>query len=76
MTEAGASPKTVLDGARAWYFRDALAKGLKRYTMGELLAMPARFLEADRSFKSRSLDKGAVLEALVSGLTSKKPERR
>ena len=35
--------------------------------MSELLAMPARLLEADRTFKSRSLDKGAVFEALVLG---------
>jgi len=76
MTEAGASPKTVVDAARAWYFRDGLAKGLKRYTMNELLAMPARFHEADRSFKSRSLDKGAILEALVMGLTAPTVERR
>jgi len=76
MTEAGAPFKDVVDASRAWYFREGLAKGLKRYTMRELLAMPARFLEADRSFKSRSLDKGAVLEALVSGLTSPSSERR
>ena len=76
MTEAGASQKTVLDGARAWYFREALAQGLKRYTMRELLAMPARLLAADRSFKSRSLDKGAVLEALVAQLTAPSPEGR
>ena len=41
--------------------------------MRELLAMPGRLLEADRSFKSRSLDKGAVLEALVLGLTAAVP---
>jgi len=76
MTEAGASPKDVVDAARAWYFREGLARGLKRYTMREILAMPARFLEADRLFKSSSLDKGAVLEALVLGLTSPTPERR
>ncbi len=76
MTEAGASPKTVLDRARAWYFREALARGLKRYTMDELLAMPGRLLETDRSFKSRSMDKGAVLEALVSRLTVPSGESR
>jgi DNA polymerase-3 subunit delta len=76
MTEAGAPVNSVIDGARAWYFREALAKGLKRYTMGELLEMPGRFLEADRCLKSRSLDKGAVLEALVLGLTSRTSERR
>ena len=76
MTEAGAAAKTVVDGARAWYFRDALEKGLKRYTLRELLAMPARLLAADRCFKSRSLDKGAVLEALVLDLTAPSPESR
>ena len=76
MTEAGVPLKTVVDSARAWYFRDALALGLKRYTMDELLAMPGRFLEADRCLKSRSLDKGAVLEALVLGLMSPGTERR
>jgi DNA polymerase III subunit delta len=76
MTEAGASPKAVLDGARAWYFREALFRGLKRYTMKELLAMPGRLLEADRSFKSRALDKGAVLEMLVAGLSAPPPESR
>ena len=76
LTEAGVPPKAVIDGARAWYFRDALALGLKRYTLHELLAMPGRFLEADRSLKSRSLDKGAVLETLVLSLTSPTAERR
>jgi DNA polymerase-3 subunit delta len=76
MTEAGAAPKAVLDAARAWYFRDALSQGLKRYTMEELLAMPGRLLEADRSFKSRSLDRCAVLEALVLGLTAPSSEGR
>jgi len=76
MIESGAPLKTVIDGARAWYFRDALAKGLKRYTLAELLDMPARFLEADRCLKSRSLDKGAVLEALVLDLTTPAMERR
>ena len=76
MTEAGVPPKTVIDNARAWYFREALSKGLKRYTLGELLDMPARFLEADRCLKSRALDKGAVVETLVSDLTAPATERR
>jgi DNA polymerase III delta subunit len=76
MTESGVPAKAVVDAARAWYFRDALLLGLKRYTMTELLAMPARLLEIDRTFKSRALDKGAVLEALVSGLTAPSPESR
>jgi len=76
LTEAGVPLKTVIDEARAWYFRDALATGLTRYTLAELLDMPARFLEADRCLKSRSLDKGAVLETLVSDLTAPATERR
>jgi DNA polymerase-3 subunit delta len=76
LTEAGVPLKTVIDGARAWYFRDALAKGLTRYTMTELLDMPARFLEADRCLKSRALDKGAVVETLVTDLTASATERR
>jgi DNA polymerase III subunit delta len=75
MSESGAAPSVIVDAARAWYFRDALLTGLKRATLAELLAMPARLLEADRSFKSRSLDKGAVLEALVSALTSPPAEK-
>lgn len=69
MIEAGEPPQAVVDAARAWYFRDGLMRGLKRYSMAELLAMPARLYEADRTFKSRGLDKGAVLESLVLGLT-------
>jgi hypothetical protein len=44
--------------------------------MTELLAMPGRLLEADRSFKSRSLDRSAVLEALVLGVTAPSTEGR
>jgi DNA polymerase-3 subunit delta len=76
MIEAGVPQKSVVDSARAWYFREALAEGLKRYTMDELLAMPVRFLEADRCLKSRALDKGAVIESLVLELTSPAAERR
>lgn len=69
MIDAGASPQSAVDAAHAWYFREGLAKGVSRYALDELLAMPARLLEADRTFKSRSLDKGAVLQALVLSLT-------
>ncbi len=76
MTAAGASQKAVVDAARAWYFREALVTGMTRYTMRELLAMPALCLAADRTLKSRSLDKRAVLEALVVAMTSSHPEAR
>jgi DNA polymerase III subunit delta len=76
MERSGMPPRDIVDAARAWYFRDALARGLKRYTLQELLAMPSRLYEADRAFKSRALDKGAVLETLVIGLTVPSAERR
>jgi hypothetical protein len=38
--------------------------------------MPSKLYEADRTFKSRALDKGAVLETLVVGLTVRSAERR
>jgi len=66
----GVSGKEVVDAARAWYFRDALQQGLKRYTLRELTAMPSKLYEADRALKSRSIDRGAVLEALVADLTT------
>lgn len=76
MTSAGTPQKAAVDAARAWYFRDALVTGLKRYALSELLAIPARCLAADRTFKSRTLDKGAVLEALVIGMTVSRPDSR
>ena len=76
MTEAGASAKSVVDASRAWYFRDALQRGLERYTLDDLLAMPRHLQEADRTFKSRAIDKGAVLEALMITLTARPPEAR
>jgi DNA polymerase-3 subunit delta len=75
MTERGAPAKDVVDEARAWYFREALAVGVRRYALAELLAMPARLLEADRTFKSRAIDKGAVLETLVARLTAGPEDR-
>jgi hypothetical protein len=56
----------VIDAARAWYFRDALASGLTRYTLAELLAMPARFSSATAASRAVARQ-GAVLETLVSG---------
>ncbi len=76
MSDAGKSAKDAVDAARAWYYRDALTMGLARYTLAEALAMPGRLLAADRSLKSRSLDKGAVLEGLVLELTAPAEERR
>jgi len=76
MTEAGRPAKDVVDASRAWYFKEALAKGLSRYSLPELMAMPAALLAVDRSFKSRSLDRGALLQALVAELTGPSTERR
>jgi DNA polymerase-3 subunit delta len=75
MESSGRPAKDVVDAVRAWYFRDALATGLKRYTLEELLAFPAKMYEADKTFKSRAIDKGAVLETLVVSLTRGTTER-
>jgi len=56
-----------------FYFREALAQGLERYTMEELLRFPRALLEADRTLKSRSIHPAAVLERLVDRLTGGDP---
>jgi len=70
LTERGVSNNDAIGAARAWFFREALARGMERYALPEALAMPGRLLAADRTFKSRSIDKGAVLEATVAALTA------
>lgn len=70
MAEAGARPDQIVQATRAWSYREALMDGLRRYTLDELLAFPARLLEADRALKSRQIAPGAVLESLVLDLTS------
>ncbi|HZN55183.1 MAG TPA: DNA polymerase III subunit delta [Candidatus Polarisedimenticolaceae bacterium] len=69
MRAGGTGTKAIVDGARAWYFRDALAAGMERYTLEETLAFPSRLLAADRTLKSSGLDGGAVIETLVRELT-------
>jgi len=59
---------------RAFGFRDALQRGLRRYSLDELLAFPAAMLRADRTLKSRSIDPQAVLEDLVDRLTRPGPK--
>jgi DNA polymerase III subunit delta len=67
---AGARGEAALKAVKgSWFFRDALTAGLKRYTLAEALAMPGRLLAADRTLKSRGIDKGAVLERLVAEIT-------
>ncbi len=69
MTEGKASLDDAVRASRAWFWRDRLATGLKRYTRPELLAMPGALLLVDRSLKSRGLDKGAMVESLVTKTT-------
>lgn len=68
MSDAGASPREVVAAARAWSQERELTRGLSRYRLADLLAMPGRLLHADRALKSRSLDPRAVLEQLVLDL--------
>ena len=68
MLDAGVRPDQVLRSIRAWGFKDQLLTGMRRYSMSELLEFPKHLMEADRCFKSRGLDRGAVLEQLVRNL--------
>jgi len=70
----GRSARDVLRTTKGvFYFRDALAQGLERYTLEELLGFPRALLEADRTLKSRSIHPAAVLERLVDRLTGDAP---
>lgn len=66
---AGEPPRAVARSAGAWRWEEALEEGLARYRWEEVLAFPARLLEADRALKSRGLSGSAVLESLVEDLT-------
>ena len=68
MSEAGAASRDVVAAARAWSQERELLRGLARYRLTDLLAMPGRLLAADRALKSRSIDPRAVLEQLVFDL--------
>jgi DNA polymerase III subunit delta len=68
MSDAGAPPREVVAAARAWSQERELTRGLSRYRLADLLAMPGRLLSADRALKSRSIDPRAVLEQLVLDL--------
>lgn len=65
---AGEPPRAVARSAGAWRWEEALEEGLSRYRWDEVLAFPARLLEADRALKSRGLSGSAVLESLVEDL--------
>ena len=67
LIDAGRDPGPVVQ--RAWGFQDAMTRGLRRYSMKELLAFPAALARADRTLKSRSIDSRAVMEDLVDRLT-------
>lgn len=73
LVEAGESPEPAL--RRAWGFQDAMAQGLRRYSLRELLAFPAMLARTDRSLKSRVIGSRAVMEDLVDRLTGTAPLR-
>jgi DNA polymerase-3 subunit delta len=54
---------------RAFGFQEAMRRGLRRYSLEELLGFPAALLRADRTLKSRGIAPRAVLEELVDRLT-------
>ena len=65
--------ESVVRGAGAWGWADALRDGLRRWSLEDALRIPARLLEADRQLKSRGLSGQAVLESIVDDLLP--PER-
>jgi DNA polymerase III delta subunit len=70
MAAAGRRPDEIIRQSRgAFFFKDALLVGVRKYSLEELLAFPGKLLDADRTLKSRTLDPSAVLEHLVDRLT-------
>jgi DNA polymerase-3 subunit delta len=69
LADRGKRPDQIVRELRAFYFKDALMEGIRRYRTAELLAFPAVLLGADRTLKSRSIQPSAVLEDLVDRLT-------
>jgi DNA polymerase-3 subunit delta len=65
LKQSGAPRREIVAAARAWSFQDELFRGLERYSLEELRAFPGLLLQADRTFKSRAIDPGAVLEGLL-----------
>lgn len=69
LVEAGARPVEAAAAVRG-FPDERLAAAAARYELGELLAFPARLLEADRALKGGSLPPLAVFERLVEELTA------
>jgi len=69
MLEGGSRPDQVVSATRAWGFKNELGKGMKRYSLAELLRFPSILLDADRTLKSRTIAPRLVLENLVDRLT-------
>ncbi len=71
MVEGGAGWQEVFGSTRVYGEKDkeALRAAVGKYSLAEVVAFPARLLQADRTLKSRALDPRSVLETLVSDLT-------
>lgn len=69
LVAAGARPVEAAAAVRG-FPDERLAAAAMRYDLGELLAVPARLLEADRALKGSSLPPLAVFERLVEELTA------
>jgi DNA polymerase-3 subunit delta len=66
LMERGIAPAKAIAAARIWGVPPGLAaKGVSRYTVGEVLRFPALLLEADRTLKSRAVPPRAVLGAML-----------
>ena len=69
MLDAGEKPGDVVKATRAFNYREALLKGVSRYSLSELLCFPSVLMQADKTLKSRAIHPRAVLENLVDRLT-------
>ena len=66
MIERGAPAGSAVRAARIWGENPTqAAQGVSRYTMAEVLRVPALLLEADRTLKSRALAPRAVLGSML-----------
>jgi DNA polymerase III delta subunit len=69
--ESGMAPAQAARSIWAGVPADNLLEGLRRWPLGDLLALPGRLLKTDRALKSRGIDKWAIMESLADDLTGR-----
>jgi DNA polymerase-3 subunit delta len=75
MIEAGRPEGEVLRRVRgAWFHGDRMLRGLRKYSMEELMGFPRRLADADRALKSSTMDPSSVMQELVRGMIGSREE--